>query len=205
MFIFMAKGYMAAAVLIMAIGAQNAFVLAQGVKRQYHWPVATICILVDALFISIGMVGAGVVIQQWPIALKLFQVGGLIFLCVYGFFAFRAFISPTGLTAGQAKGDLKSAIITALVVSCLNPHVYLDTVVLLGSIGNQFAGAEKTSFWIGAILASFSWFVFLTFLAKGLSPWLGKPHIWRWVEGLVALMMWAIAAWLLLKLLGVIG
>lgn len=203
MIFFIAKGYMAAAALIMAIGAQNAFVLAQGVKRQHHWPVASICILADVLFISIGMIGAGVVIQQWPMALQLFQIGGFIFLCVYGYLAFKAFISTTGLTASQAKGDLKSAAVTALVVSCLNPHVYLDTVVLLGSIGNQFTGEEKNSFWIGAVLASMSWFVFLTLLAKSLSPWLGKPQIWRWVEGLVALMMWTIAAWLLLKLLGI--
>lgn len=202
MIIYMAKGYMAAAALIMAIGAQNAFVLAQGVRRQHHWPVAAVCILSDALFISLGMMGAGFVIQEWPAVLPLFQLGGFIFLCGYGYVAFRAFFSTKGLTASLAKGDLKSAVVTALIVSCLNPHVYLDTVVLLGSIGNQFAGSEKYSFWIGAVFASISWFVLLTLLARALSPWLRKPQVWRWVEGLVGLMMWTIAAWLLLKLLG---
>lgn len=201
MLIYMAKGFLAAAALIMAIGAQNAFVLAQGVRRQHHWPVAIICILSDMLFISLGMLGAGVVIQQWPVALELFQLGGFIFLCAYGYKAFRAFLCTPGLSTSQAKGDLKSALITALVVSCLNPHVYLDTVVLLGSIGNQFTGNEKNSFWIGAVLASLSWFVVLTLLAKWLSPWLGKPHVWRWVEALVALMMWTIAAWLFMALI----
>lgn len=201
MIFYIAKGYMAAAALIIALGAQNAFVLAQGVKRQHHWPVAATCFLVDALLISLGMVGAGVVIQYWPNALTVIQIGGSIFLFGYGFFAFRAFLSPTALTASQAKGDLKSALITTLAVSCLNPHVYLDTVVLLGSLGNQFTGSEKYSFWVGAILASFSWFVLLTLLAKGLSPWLGKPSVWRWVEALVGVMMWTIALWLLSELL----
>ncbi|WP_293267230.1 LysE family transporter [Neptunomonas sp.] len=201
MIIYMAKGYLAAAALIIAIGAQNAFVLAQGVKRQHHWPVAAICIFVDVLLISFGMIGAGVVIQQWPIAMKAIQVLGFVFLSGYGFIAFKAFLSVKALTAGQAKGDLKSALIMALGVSCLNPHVYLDTVVLLGSIGNQFTGSEKYSFWMGAVLASFSWFVFLTLLAKALAPWLSKPSVWRWVEALVALMMWTIAAWLLSELL----
>jgi L-lysine exporter family protein LysE/ArgO len=202
MIFYIAKGYMAAAALIIALGAQNAFVLAQGVKRQHHWPVAATCFLVDAILISLGMVGAGVVIQYWPNALTVIQIGGFIFLFGYGFFAFRAFLSPTALTASQAKGDLKSALITTLAVSCLNPHVYLDTVVLLGSLGNQFTGSEKYSFWIGAILASFSWFVLLTLLAKALSPWLGKPSVCRWVEALVGVMMWTIAAWLLSELLG---
>ncbi|BBB30933.1 LysE/ArgO family amino acid transporter [Neptunomonas japonica] len=201
MIFFIAKGYMAAAALIIALGAQNAFVLAQGVKRQHHWPVAATCFLVDAILISLGMVGAGVVIQHWPNALTVIQIGGFIFLFGYGFCAFKAFLMPAALTASQAKGSLKSALITTLAVSCLNPHVYLDTVVLLGSLGNQFTGSEKYSFWIGAILASFSWFVLLTLLAKALSPWLAKPAVWRWVEALVGVMMWTIAAWLLSELL----
>ena len=204
MFLSVFKGYWSAAALIMAIGAQNAFVLAQAVKKQHHWPVVCLCIAIDMLLISIGMMGAGAVIQLWPAALNILCLGGVVFLSWYGLQSFKAFFNPEALSAGRAQTTLKAAILTALGVSLLNPHVYLDTVVLLGSIGNQFHGAEKYGFWLGAMLASISWFVALTLLAKKLAPWLGRPQVWRWVELLVALMMWGIAFWLVWELFAVI-
>lgn len=190
------QGYMAAAALIIAIGAQNAFVLAQGIKRQHHWAVASVCIFIDACLISLGMLGAGVVINQWPEMLTVLHLGGFLFLSVYGYKAFMAFFHAQGLSAGRAQQDLKSVLLTTLAVSLLNPHVYLDTVVLLGSIGSQYTGEARNGFWIGAVLASLSWFLVLTLLARTLSPWLSKPQVWRWVELLVAMMMWTLAFWL---------
>jgi len=196
------QGYGSAMALIMAIGAQNAFVLGKGVQRHYHWPVAAICISCDVVLISAGMLGAGFVFEQWPWLLDAFRVGGVIFLSVYGFKAFQSFLSPAGLEANTKRAGLRATLLTALAVSLLNPHVYLDTVILLGSLGSQHQGHAKLLFWVGAMLASFSWFIFLTLAARKLSPWLEKPHIWRWVDLLVALMMWSIALWLVVDKVG---
>lgn len=201
MLAFVITGYATAAALIMAIGAQNAFVLAQGVKRQHHWPVVWVCIAGDALFISLGMLGAGVVVNSWPEVLHLFRLGGFLFLLWYGAQALKRFVWPSALKAGVAQASLKAALLMALAVTFLNPHVYLDTVVLLGSIGNQYTGSARYGFWVGAVMASASWFVLLNVLAMVLAPWLGKANVWRWVELLVGVIMWCLAGWLLWELL----
>ena len=193
------KGYLSAAALIMAIGAQNAFVLAQGVKQQYHWHVAAVCIFFDVLFISAGMLGIGVLLEQWPEADVFFRIGGAIFLFWYGSKALRAFFSDDALSVGIANASLKGALLVALMVSTLNPHVYLDTVILLGGIGNQYTGDAKYGFWKGAVMASISLFIMLTLAAKALSPWLSQPRYWRWVEACVAIFMWSLAVWLILE------
>ncbi|RVU30787.1 MULTISPECIES: LysE/ArgO family amino acid transporter [Neptunomonas] len=194
---YLLQGYLTAGALIMAIGAQNAFVLAQGVKRQNHWPVATVCIVIDMVLISAGILGAGALIQAWPALVDLLRFGGALFLAWYGWGAFKAFLNPSALVAGQATQDLRTALLTTLAVSLLNPHVYLDTVVLIGSIGNQFEGAARMGFWFGAMAASVSWFILLTLTAQFASRWLGQAKNWRWVELFVALVMWTIAALLI--------
>ncbi len=199
MFTFFLKGYLSAAALIMAIGAQNAFVLAQGVKQRFHWQVAAVCIFFDVLFISAGMLGIGALLAEWPDAVTWFKLGGAIFLFWYGSKALRAFFANDALSAGVAQSNLKSALWIAIMVSTLNPHVYLDTVILLGGIGNQYVNAPKYSFWVGAVSASISWFLLLTLAAKALSPWLSQPRYWRWVEVAVAVFMWSLAIWLVLE------
>lgn len=191
------NGFLSAAALIIAIGAQNAFVLAQGVRRTYHWPVAITCMVIDALLISLGMLGGAALIAQWPEVLQLCRIAGAVFLLGYGYRNLRAFFVADALRAGVACSSLSAALLTTLAVSLLNPHVYLDTVVLLGSIGNQLSGTSRYAFWLGAVLASLVWFSSLTWLARLLAPWLGQAHIWRWVELGVALTMWGIAGWLI--------
>lgn len=192
---------MTAAALIIAIGAQNAYVLAQGVKRQHHWSVAGICMFGDILTISLGMVGAGVLIDQFPEVIDLFRIAGVLFLSWYGWKSFQGFLNPSAFKLEATKGQFKVVIATTLAVTFLNPHVYLDTVVLLGGIGNQYSGQEKNLFWIGAILASMTWFTLLTLTARVLAPYLSQPRVWRWVELLIGLMMWALACWLVFEAL----
>lgn len=188
------QGFLTGGGLIVAIGAQNAFVLSQGVRRQYHWPVALLCVLSDTLLISFGVLGMGALISDSPTLLQVARIGGALFLGYYGFRALRSALRPVGLSAGQSGArSLRSALLTALAVSLLNPHVYLDTVVLLGSIATQHG--EQLRFWFGAgaVLASFCWFLLLGLGAPRLAPLFASPRAWRVLDGIICLVMWSIA------------
>ena len=181
--------------LIIAIGAQNVFVLSQGLKNHYPIIVAAICSAVDALLIIIGVAGMGALISGDQRLLTLAAWGGALFLAVYGLQALWRVLRPQALQAhaDAERSSVQIVVLTALAVSLLNPHVYLDTVVLLGSIGGQYPQSGKIWFALGATLASLSWFFCLSLGAKRLAPILNKPLAWRILDGVICLIMWVIA------------
>lgn len=191
-------GLATSAGLIMAIGAQNAFVLSQGVRREYHWSIAGVCSLLDAVLITAGIAGMGVLIGQSELTLKLISWAGGAFLLWYGANALRSALRSESLNISPNNfSSLKSALLTTLALSLLNPHVYLDTVVLLGSIGGRYPDEERYWFGAGAALFSFVWFFSLSLGARWLAPLFRKPVSWRILDGLVCLMMWTLAVLLL--------
>ncbi|MEH6825134.1 MAG: LysE/ArgO family amino acid transporter [Motiliproteus sp.] len=188
-------GLATSAGLIMAIGAQNAFVLSQGVRREYHWTIAGVCSLIDTLLIVLGIAGMGVLISDSPQLLSLITWGGVLFLLWYGAKAlYSALKSATLEVPRSGLSSLRSALLTTLALSLLNPHVYLDTLVLLGSIGGRYPEPERFWFAAGASVFSFVWFFSLSLGARWLAPLFRKPIAWRVLDGLVCLMMWTLAA-----------
>jgi L-lysine exporter family protein LysE/ArgO len=191
-----AAGFGTGLSLIVAIGAQNAFVLRQGIRRDAVLAVVGICALSDALLIALGVGGVGAVVVAWPGALTLVGwIGGGFLLC-YGALATRRVFRPaeSGLRAeGEATGSRKRAVLTCLAMTWLNPHVYLDTVFLLGSVAAD-RGPLRWTFGLGAVLASLCWFAALGFGARLLSRFLAKPTAWRVLDGLVAATMVALGA-----------
>ncbi|CUW26182.1 MULTISPECIES: LysE/ArgO family amino acid transporter [Streptomyces] len=184
--------------LIVAIGAQNAFVLRQGVRRDAVLAVVGICALSDALLIALGVGGVGAVVVAWPGALRAVGIVGGAFLLCYGALAARRVLKPgTGLRAeGEAAGSRRRAVLTCLALTWLNPHVYLDTVFLLGSLAAD-RGPLRWTFGLGAALASLCWFAALGFGARLLGRFLARPGAWRVLDGLVAVTMLALGATLI--------
>lgn len=194
------EGFALGAGLIVAIGAQNAFVLRQGLARRYVFAVATVCFLSDVLLISLGAGGMGALVSSHGGLLMLAALGGGAFLVVYGYRALRSAIHPGVLTAaceGAGSRSLRATVLTAVALTYLNPHVYLDTVVLLGSISGRYAGAARVAFAVGASMASMLWFYALGYGAGRLAPLFAKPISWRILDGLIAVVMWTIAFGLL--------
>lgn len=198
-----AKGLGIGAGLIMPIGAQNAFVLKQGLTKNHVLITAALCSTIDAVLISIGVHGVQMLTPaSSAIILNLIKWGGVIFLIVYGLLALKDSITCSNAISQQqnaAPPSIKTTVASILAISLLNPHVYLDTMVLIGSIGNQLASAEQPIYAIGAILASFLWFFSLAFGAQRLSAKLNSPKAWRVINFLVAIMMFSIAISLLAK------
>ncbi|MGW7821008.1 LysE/ArgO family amino acid transporter [Streptomyces puniciscabiei] len=191
-----AAGFGTGLSLIVAIGAQNAFVLRQGVRRDAVLAVVGICALSDALLIALGVGGVGAVVVAWPGALRAVGIVGGLFLLCYGVLAARRVIRPrtAGLsTEGEAAGSRRRAVLTCLAMTWLNPHVYLDTVFLLGSLAAD-RGALRWTFGLGAALASLCWFAALGFGARLLGRFLARPAAWRVLDGLVALTMLVLGA-----------
>lgn len=181
--------------LIVAIGAQNAFVLRQGIRREHVGPVALLCALADALLIGAGVLGIGTLVERAPVVLDIVRWGGVAFLLGYAVLALRRAVHPHALRAGDAAtgASLRAALATAAALTFLNPHVYLDTVLLLGSIANQHGDDGRWVFAIGAALASFGWFFGLGYGARRLAPLFAKPMAWRVLDGLIAVVMTLIA------------
>ncbi|MEV5173958.1 LysE/ArgO family amino acid transporter [Streptomyces flaveolus] len=190
-----AAGFGTGLSLIVAIGAQNAFVLRQGVRRDAVLAVVGICALSDAALIALGVGGVGAVVVAWPGALRAIGIVGGVFLLCYGALAARRVLRPgTGLrTDGEAAGSRRRAVLTCLAMTWLNPHVYLDTVFLLGSLAAD-RGPLRWTFGLGAALASLCWFAALGFGARLLGRFLARPGAWRVLDGLVALTMLALGA-----------
>lgn len=182
--------------LIIALGAQNTFVLRQGLQRQYVLTCILICILCDSLLIAVGVAGMGRMIAGDPALLMAAKWLGALFLAGYGLRAAWAARRPqTFATSSSIALPTHGAIIaTAFAFSLLNPHVYLDTVVLLGSIGGQEIGNARLLFAAGAMLASTLWFVGLGLGARYAAPLFARPGAWQILDGSIALVMWAIAA-----------
>ncbi len=187
-----AAGFGTGLSLIVAIGAQNAFVLRQGIRRDAVLAVVGICALSDAALIALGVGGVGAVVVAWPEALTAVALIGGAFLIGYGCLAVRRVFRPSALLveAGTA-GSRRRAVLTCLAMTWLNPHVYLDTVFLLGSIAAD-RGPLRWTFGLGAVLASLVWFAALGFGARLLSRFLARPSAWRVLDALVAAMMIAL-------------
>jgi len=189
-------GFLTGLSLIVAIGAQNAFVLRQGLRRQHVLPVVLICAFSDALLIVLGIAGLGAAINSVPLLLEVFRYGGAAYLLWFAIGAIRRAIKPSALVESEQQVDsLRQTIVTAFALTYLNPHVYIDTVLLLGSIANQFE--HRWLFGVGAASASFVWFFTLGFGASWLGKYVKKPVFWRVLDVFIAIVMITIAAMLL--------
>jgi L-lysine exporter family protein LysE/ArgO len=189
-----AEGFLLGAGLIIAIGAQNAFVLRKGLKREHVFAVATVCWLSDALLIAVGVAGMGELVKASPALLTLVTVAGIAFLAAYGAIAFFRALRPGRLEASASRRQgLGTTILTALALTFLNPHVYLDTVVLIGGLSARHEGAATVAFAVGAAAASAVWFYGLGFGARLLAPLLARPAAWRLLDLGIAIVMWGIA------------
>jgi len=182
--------------LIVAIGAQNAYVLKLGIQGHNRTilPVVLLCALSDAVLIFAGVLGVGIVVEQVPAALVVVRVIGAGFLIVYGLFAaFRA-VRPSVLVpeGGNAPVSTRTAVATIAALTWLNPHVYLDTLLFLGSVANQHGPVERWWWAGGAILGSFVWFFGLGFGARLLRPFFARPSSWRILDALIAVVMIAL-------------
>ena len=177
--------------LIVAIGSQNAFVLRQGIRGEHVAAVVIVCSVSDALLIAGGIAGLGVLIRTSPVVVDVARYAGAAFLVTYGVLAARRAIRPGVLTASGSRKALSvgAALSTVLALTWLNPHVYLDTVLLLGSVANQQEQDLRWWFGAGAIAASGAWFSALGFGARVLRPFFARPSSWRFLDGLIALMM----------------
>ncbi|MEU7553243.1 LysE/ArgO family amino acid transporter [Streptomyces sp. NPDC044571] len=196
--------------LIVAIGAQNAFVLRQGARRHAVLAVVAICALSDAVLIALGVAGVGAFVTAWPAALTVVGIAGGGFLVCYGVLAARRVLRPVpgaaldtggngaGSGAGSGAASRRRAVLTCLAMTWLNPHVYLDTVLLLGSLAAD-RGDLRWAFGIGAGLASLTWFGSLGYGARLLSGLLARPSAWRVLDGLVAATMVTMGGMLLAR------
>ena len=204
MLLSMFQGFVLGASLIMPIGAQNAYVLSRGIRRQHHLLVAGLCLFCDLVLIVIGVFGGGRWLGSVPLLQSLLTWGGVAFLLLYGgrslLTAWRG--SSHSLQTENGPDGRREIILTTLAVTLLNPHVYLDTVMILGSVSTQWPAAALPLFALGAVLASTIWFYGLALLAARLSPWLARPAIQRLIDGVVGCIMWVIALLLLKQALG---
>ena len=193
------KGFATSGALIVAIDAQNAFVLRQGIKREHVLAVVLVCALSDALLITLGVAGLGSLVRRSPTLLTIARYGGATFLVVYGLLAARRALHTESMTAAaDAPLSLRAAIAACLAFTYLNPHCWLDTVVLLGSIASQQPEESRAWFGIGATAASFVWFFALGFGARALRGVFARPIAWKVLDGTIALVMWGIAGSLLM-------
>jgi L-lysine exporter family protein LysE/ArgO len=193
----LAAGFGTGLSLIVAIGAQNAFVLRQGIRRDAVLVVVAICAVSDAVLIALGVAGVGSVVRAQPAALTVVGLAGGTFLVGYGVLAARRLLRPSTLTVdGTPPGSRRRAVLTCLAMTWLNPHVYLDTVLLVGSVAATH-GALRWEFGLGAVCASVCWFAALGFGARLLRGFFALPSAWRILDGLVAATMIALGVSLL--------
>jgi L-lysine exporter family protein LysE/ArgO len=195
MFAFL-PGFLAGLSLIVAIGAQNAFVIRQGLTRQHVFVVVAICAIADAALIALGIAGLGAIIQGLPWLLEGVRWFGVAYLTWFGIKSVRsAFKNDAMVISGAQTTSLKKVVAAVLGFTLLNPHVYLDTVILLGSISNQFA-EDRWVFGLGAMTASVVWFSSIGFGARAASRFMSKPIFWRVLDSLIAVVMFSIAFYL---------
>ncbi|GFE60444.1 LysE/ArgO family amino acid transporter [Geobacter sp. AOG2] len=195
-------GFSLGASLIIAIGSQNAFVLRQGLRREYVFTVSTICFLCDMVLIGLGAGGFGTFVASSPRLLVVALWGGAVFLFCYGIRSFWSAVRPQALatdlenTGGEG---LAAVVATTLALSLLNPHVYLDTVLLLGSLAAQFSGQARVLFALGAMAASLVWFYGIGYGARIFASLFRTPIAWRVLDILVGCTMWGIGTSLIWK------
>lgn len=191
-------GLVAGFIFTVAIGAQNAFVLRQGLRREHLLPIALICSLADLVLIGAGIAGLGALLQQHPHLMILLRFSGAVFLLAYAAHAFRrACAGPAEVSGATKATSLRVALLSCLGFTFLNPQVYLDTVIILGTLGNQHGEEGRWIFGAGAITASVLWFFGLAYGARRLLPLFRHPGAWRLLDTLIAIMMLALAVGLL--------
>lgn len=197
MFTPLLQGLFIGASMIIPIGAQNSHVLNHGIKRNHHFLAATICMICDVTLIALGVFGGAKLIATSPTLVTIISWGGIIFLSTYASLSFRqAWLNNYENNQCLAEKTNKKpwlVIVSTLAVTLLNPHVYLDTVMILGSVGGQFHGNEKIAFAVGTMLASIIWFYSLAGAAAKMSPWLNQPKVKRAIDTTVGFIMCAIA------------
>ncbi|WP_444996847.1 LysE/ArgO family amino acid transporter [Aliikangiella sp. IMCC44359] len=193
------QGFILGLSMIVPIGAQNAYILNQGVKQQHHIVAATICMVCDFGLIVLGVYGGGKLISQSETLLTYITWAGIIFLVAYGLLSFRAIWREVDKAAcsGENHSSLKKVIFTTLAVTLLNPHVYIDTIVILGSVGSQFTEQVKLFFTLGCMLASVVWFYSLSLGAAKLSPILSRKKVKQVIDFFIGSIMFLIAYGLL--------
>lgn len=186
-------GFITSFTLIAAIGAQNAFVLRQGIRREHVVPVIALCTMSDIVLISAGIASVGALISAHPGALNIAKFGGAGFLICYGLLAARRACRPSSLTPAEtAPARLPQVLVTCAALTFLNPHVYLDTVVLLGALANEHRDG-RWQFGVGAVTASAVWFFSLGLGARRLARLFATPVTWRILDGLIAVTMIGLA------------
>ena len=186
-------GFLTGLSLIIAIGAQNAFVIRQGLTKRHVLLVVSICAISDALLILLGIAGLGALISRLPWLLETIRWFGVAYLIWFGIRSLRSAFSNQALDAsGVQSGSAKTVVLSVLGFTFLNPHVYLDTVILLGSIGNQF-GDDRWWFGLGAAVASVVWFSSIGFGARAASKFMAKPIFWKVLDLVIAAVMFGIA------------
>ncbi len=197
------SGFLLSAALIMAIGAQNLFVLRQGLKREHVGPVVLFCGSADALLILAGVAGVGAFLAAVPQLTLFLTIGGAAFLGWYGFKALRRMAAPeTMAVASNGSISLGGAIAATAGFTFLNPHVYLDTVLLMGAAGSAQPAALRPIFVAGAVSASFTWFAALGYGARLLVPLFARPMAWRVLDAIVGITMLSLATSLLMRTFG---
>jgi L-lysine exporter family protein LysE/ArgO len=192
------SGFLVGLSLILAIGAQNAFLLRQGLRREHVGWVVAIFALSDAVLFGVGVTGFGAAAERVPVLGDVMRLGGAAFLIAYGALRFRAALrgGQALVPSAGATAPLRQVVVTCLLLTWANPHVYLDTLVLVGSLSAQHAPFGN-AFGVGAALASGVFFSALGFGARLLAPVFARPAAWVWLEVGVGLTMWAIAGALL--------
>jgi L-lysine exporter family protein LysE/ArgO len=191
-----AQGLFLSLGLIVAIGAQNAFVLRQGLRREHVGSVVAFCAVADAVLITAGVFGMAQALGDRPMLARGLALGGAVFLAVYGWRALQRArqISALDVTASGQTLSRGAALAQAAAFTLLNPHVYLDTVLLVGSIGAQQPAPLQAWFAAGASTASLLWFSALGFGARWLAPWFARPRAWQVLDALIGLTMWVLSA-----------
>lgn len=194
------KGFTLSLSMIIPIGSQNSMLLSQGINKNHHLMTAGLFILYDALLISLGVLGGSLILSANPLLFTLLTWGGILFLLSYGAMSFKASVDSikTGKNKIQTQKSWKVIVLTSLIVTFLNPHAYIDTVMVIGSVGGQYNGDSKIYFLLGAITASFVWFSTLALSAAKLSVYLSKPKVKSTIDFAIGLVMWFIA-WSLFK------
>ena len=194
------SGFFLGASLIIAIGAQNAFILRQGLLRQHVFILSLICALSDAVLIAAGVAGLGTLIAQSPKLISFVTLAGAAFLFWYASVAFRRAFHPEAMQVrSNGSVSLKAAVAPCLALTFLNPHVYLDTVVLLGSLSARYEGSARAAYGAGAVIASFVWFFSLGYGARLLQPIFAKPAAWRVLDCIIGVVMALIGISLLVR------
>ncbi len=188
------SGFLLGGSLIVAIGAQNAFVLRQGLRRKFVLPICLVCSLSDAILIAAGIAGLGALVARSGTALMVVTVGGALFLFAYGVRSFVRALKPETMEAANGRTEsLGAALAACLAFTFLNPHVYLDTVLLIGSLSGRYEGVARIAYGVGAATASFVWFFGLGYGAALLAPVFADRRAWRVLDILIGVVMWAIA------------